>query len=199
MRIAIDIDSTLHHYWDQFAAAARRRFGIDLPYERQISWGVDRLRPEQLRACVQETHRDEQVLAAVPYDGAVETVRRWHEAGHFILITSHRAVECNAATSRWLDDIELPYDVLHCSYDKIAHCVGEGVDLLVDDSPVNLAGAVEAGIAVATIRHPWNADFCATEGAICAGDWHELSRALEPLLSSGVDAESPVGKPRKQS
>ena len=35
MRIAIDIDSTLHHYWDLLSAAARRRFGVDLPYEEQ--------------------------------------------------------------------------------------------------------------------------------------------------------------------
>ena len=33
MRIAIDIDSTLHHYWDLLSGAAERRFGVDLPYE----------------------------------------------------------------------------------------------------------------------------------------------------------------------
>ena len=38
MRIAIDIDSTLHHYWDELAAAARRRFGVDLPYDQQHTW-----------------------------------------------------------------------------------------------------------------------------------------------------------------
>ena len=160
MRIAIDIDSTLHHYWDQFAQAAKRRFGVDLPYERQVSWAIDRLRPEQVHACVRETHREEQVLAARPYAGAVQTVREWHEAGHFILITSHRSTECDAATTRWLEEIGLPYDLLHCSDDKVPHCVEQGVDLLVDDSPVNLAAALATGIAVATLRHPWNADFC---------------------------------------
>ena len=193
MRIAIDIDSTLHHYWDQFAAAAKRRFGIELPYEDQTTWAVDRLRPEQLRACVRETHRDDNVLAAVPYEGAVATVRRWHEAGHFILITSHRALECDGATSRWLEDIALPYDLLHCSYDKISHCLEHGIDLLIDDSPVNLARAVEVGMAVATIRHPWNADFCESEGAICAASWTDLESALEPLLASG-DARGPRGR-----
>jgi hypothetical protein len=41
LRIAIDIDSTLHHYWDQLSAVAKHRFGVDLPYEEQMSWGVD--------------------------------------------------------------------------------------------------------------------------------------------------------------
>ena len=56
MRIAIDIDSTLHHYWDRLSDAARRRFGIDLPYEEQLDWGITRLRPDQLHLCIQETH-----------------------------------------------------------------------------------------------------------------------------------------------
>ncbi len=84
MRIAIDIDSTLHHYWDQLSDASRRRFGIALPYEEQVTWTITLLRPEQVQAVVAETHTDARVLAAEPYPGAVETVRRWHEAGHFI-------------------------------------------------------------------------------------------------------------------
>ena len=40
MKIAIDIDSTLHNYWDQFAEVAQRRHGIELPYDRQHTWGV---------------------------------------------------------------------------------------------------------------------------------------------------------------
>jgi len=138
VRIAIDIDSTLHHYWDQLSAAARRRFGVDLPYEDQVTWDITRLRPEQVKACVRETHGEKMVLAAKPYPGAVEAVRAWHEAGHFIHITSHREAASQEATARWLDDIGLPYDELYCSYDKIARCVELGIDVLIDDSPVNL-------------------------------------------------------------
>ncbi len=47
MKIAIDIDSTLHPYWDQFAAAAKRRFGVDLPYEHQVTWTIAQLRPSR--------------------------------------------------------------------------------------------------------------------------------------------------------
>lgn len=190
MHIAIDIDSTLHHYWDQFAAVAKRRFGVDLPYENQLTWNVPPLRPEQVRACVTETHREESVLAAEPYPGAVEAVQRWHAAGHRILITSHRATECGSATVRWLNAIGLPHDLLHCSYDKVPHCLEVGVDLLIDDAPTNLEPALDAGIRVATIVHPWNADFCEAEDVICARDWTELEQALAPLLMSdgGRDA-----------
>ena len=181
MRIAIDIDSTLHHYWDQFEAAAKRRFGVELPYEDQL-WRIDRLRPEQVRACVAETHSDEQILAAEPYAGAVETVRAWKQAGHFIHITSHRDTAAHHATERWLEAIGLPYDELYCSWDKVARCREIGIELLIDDSPVNLEAAVDAGLRAATLAHPWNRDVCEEEDIVCAPDWPALARALEPIL-----------------
>lgn len=183
MKIAIDIDSTLHHYWDQFAAAAKRRFGVTLPYEHQVTWSVGELRPEQVHACIAETHAEPVVLAAVPYPGAVEVVTRWQRAGHFIHVTSHRSGEAHAATARWLERIGLPYDELYCSFDKVTRCIEIGVDVLVDDSPVNLSRAVDAGIRGATILHPWNRELVEEEDIVGADDWPELERKLAPFLA----------------
>ena len=181
MRIAVDIDSTLHHYWDQFAQVAKWRFGIDLPYRDQL-WTIDRLRPEQVRACVEETHQDALILAAKPYPGAVETITAWHEAGHWIHVTSHRHDGARAATERWLRAIGLPFDDLHCSGDKVARAKELGIDLLIDDSPENLRAAIDAGIRAATLLHPWNRDICEEEDIVCAEDWPQLARRLAPLL-----------------
>jgi uncharacterized protein len=183
VRIAVDIDSTLHHYWDQLAAIAKRRFGVDLPYDEQITWGITRLKPRQVQACVDDTHRDETILNAVPYPDAVETVRAWHEAGHFIHITSHRAGRARDATETWLQRIGLPYDELYCSDDKVARCCEIGIDLLVDDSPVNIERARASGIVAATITHPWNESQVAEDGVVGARDWHELAERLEPVLA----------------
>ena len=183
MRIAVDIDSTLHHYWDQLSAIAKRRFGVDLPYEDQVTWDITRLRPEQVQVCVQETHREPHVLAAEPYPGAVEAIRRWHEAGHFIHITSHRTTDAHAVTERWLERIGLPYDELYCSWDKVSRCREIAIDVLIDDSPVNLVKAGEAGITPATILHPWNRELCEEEDIVWAPDWPTLAERLEPLLA----------------
>jgi uncharacterized protein len=182
MRIAIDIDSTLHHYWDRLSDAALRRFGVDLPYDEQLDWGITRLRPDQLDLCIAETHESAAILAGDPYPGAVETVTRWREEGHFIHITSHRDLAAREPTATWLARIGVPYDDLHCSEDKVGRCVELGIALLIDDSPVNLARAIEHGIRVATIAHPWNRDLCEEEDVICADDWPGLARALDPLL-----------------
>jgi hypothetical protein len=184
MRIAIDIDSTLHHYWDLLSAAARRRFGVELPYEEQFDWGITRLKPEQLQCCIDETHDDDVILAGRPYPGAVETVGAWAAAGHFIHITSHRHARAHDATERWLTGIGLRFDDLYCSFDKITRCEQIGIDLLIDDSPHNLQKAIDRGIAVATIRHPWNEDLCETEDVVCARDWPELAVKLQPLVSA---------------
>ncbi len=183
MRIAIDIDSTLHHYWPLLSASAKRRFGVELPYDRQFTWAITRLRDEQLRVCVADTHTDEAIAAAEPYPHAVETVNRWHDAGHFVHITSHRAEGSQSATAAWLARIGLHHDELYCSYDKVARCREIGIDVLIDDSPTNITRAVEAGIVAATLRHPWNEDVCAEEDVVCAADWPELDRKLTPILS----------------
>jgi uncharacterized HAD superfamily protein len=181
-RIALDIDSTLHHYWDLLEEIALRRFGVELPYEEQTTWSITRLEPDQLQVLIEESHAHENVVAGEPYPGAVETVRAWHEHGHWIHITSHRSERARQATAKWLERIGMPYDDLHCSYDKVTRCVELQIDVLVDDSPVNLAGALENGIRGATIVHPWNAGLVGEDGIIGARDWPELRERLEPIL-----------------
>ena len=48
----------------------------------------------------------------------------------------------------------MPYDDLHCSFDKVTRCVELGIDVLVDDSPVNIVRAREAGIVPAHADPP---------------------------------------------
>jgi hypothetical protein len=184
MRIAIDIDSTLHHYWPLFARLARRRFGVTLPYEEQITYEIDCLRPEQVAALTAETHRPEHVLAATPYAGAVETVRAWHAAGHFIHVTSHRSTDAHDATERWLRQIGLPFDELCCSDDKVTRCAEIEIDVLIDDAPDNLVRAQACGIVPATILHPWNRELCEEEDVIAAEDWPQLRERLAPVLAA---------------
>jgi uncharacterized protein len=181
-RIAIDIDSTLHHYWDLFRSIVSERYGVDLAYEDQTDWGITKIPQEYVREAVSETHSDQNIAGAEPYPHAAETVRAWHEQGHWIHITSHRAESCAPATARWLEEVGIPFDDLHCSWDKVTRCVELGIDILVDDSPVNLARARDEGILGATILHPWNREFDGQDGVVVANDWKELRERLEPRL-----------------
>jgi hypothetical protein len=192
MRIAIDIDSTLHDYWHLLSASSRKRFGIELPYDEQLTWGITRLRPEQLALCIDETHTDANILAGEPYPGAVDAVSRWHAAGHHVLVASHRRPSCSTATAQWLRGIGLPFDALYCDFDKVGHCQLENIDVLIDDSPENLMAAASIGIVGATLAHPWNRELCEIEPVICAEDWPELERLLEPTLRGADSALDPA-------
>jgi hypothetical protein len=186
VRVAIDIDSTLHHYWDVLSAISIRRFGVELPYDEQLTWGITRLRPDQLELCIHESHSEQCILAGRPYPGAVETVRRWSAGGHFIHVTSHRDSACAPATEAWLERIGVPYDELHCSFDKVSRCAEIGIELLIDDSPANIAAAIDRKIAVAAILHPWNRDICEVEDVFAARDWQELALLLDPMLGASA-------------
>ncbi|MBU6336415.1 MAG: hypothetical protein KGR19_01190 [Acidobacteria bacterium] len=186
MRIGIDIDSTLHHYWDSFSGEVLERHGIHLPYEEQETWHIEGLSPEEVSEIVAATHSGAHVSDAVPYAGAVEAVNRWAQAGHFIHITSHRSTDSHEVTTAWLDSIGLQYDELYCSFDKISRCRELGIDLLVDDSPVNIERAIEEGMAAATILHPWNREVCARLPVASAEDWPGLETALEPYFSAAA-------------
>jgi uncharacterized protein len=160
------------------------RYSVAIPYAHQRGWGITALDRDQLIACVEETHTDENIEGAEPYEGAVEAVRRWHDAGHWIHVTSHRREQCAPATHRWLEATGIPYDDLHCSFDKISRCVELNIDLLVDDSPVNLSAAREKGMLGATLVHPWNEDLAEEEGIIGAPGWPELERRINQALAA---------------
>jgi uncharacterized HAD superfamily protein len=184
VRIGIDIDSTLHHYWDAFSAVVLERHGIHLPYENQETWHIEGLSPDEVAAVVAATHADPHVSDAVPYEGAVEAVNRWADAGHFIHITSHRSTDSHDVTTAWLDSIGLRYDELYCSYDKITRCREIGVELLIDDSPVNIERAIGEGITAATILHPWNREVCGRLPVVAAEDWPSLDEELSTYLAA---------------
>ncbi len=191
-RIALDIDSTLHHYWDLLERIAFERHGVEIPYADQRDWGITALEHDQLAACVAETHSDENIEGAEPYPGAVEAVARWHDAGHWVHVTSHRREGCAPATRRWLESTGIPYDDLHCSFDKITRCVELAIDVLVDDSPVNIKRAREHGMLAATIVHPWNEELVAGDdpGVVGAADWPELARLVDEALANRLAADA---------
>ena len=97
--------------------------------------------------------------------------------------SSHRRQASHTATAEWLERIGMPYDDLHCSFDKVSRCVELGIDVLVDDSPVNLAKAKRAGMVAATIIHPWNEHVVEAGDAIGAVSWEELRTKLAPVLA----------------
>ena len=207
MRIAIDIDSTLHHYWDELADAAKRRFGVDLPYEHQHTWKISRLRDEQLRVCIADTHSDAAIARAQPYPDAVEIVNAWHDAGHWIHVTSHRAERCHAATERWLAAIGLQLRrpaLLLRQGQPLRGARHRRADRRQPGQP--RCARSSNGMVAATLVHPWNRELCEEEAeVVSAGGLARPGRARSstpaaaaargPIAASGMIALDARGSP----
>ena len=198
MRIAIDIDSTLHHYWDQLADAAKRRFGVDAALRASRSRGTitPPASPSSSRRASPRPTPTSAILAAEPYPGAVETVRAWHEAGP--LHPHHhppRRRGATRATARWLDaDRPALRRALLLLRQGQPAAREIGIDVLIDD----IAGEPprarsSAGITAATLVHPWNRDLCEEEDVDLRRRLGRARRsALEPSLAAALTASSPA-------
>ena len=128
---------TLHHYWDVLSRAARRplrrrpalrgaaHLGHHAPAPRAGPRPASRTRTATRRSS-----------PPTPYPGAVETVRAWHEAGHFIHITSHRAAPRQERDrDAGCEQIGLPYDELYCSLRQDRPLPRDRIDLLSTTAP----------------------------------------------------------------
>ena len=60
-----------------------------------------------------------------------------------------------------------------------------GIDVLVDDSPVNMRAAREHGMLAATLIHSWNEELVAggDPGVVGAEHWPELAEAVDRALA----------------
>jgi hypothetical protein len=89
-----------------------------------------------------------------PYDDAEPFLASLKERGFYVIVASHRQKGTLGAAERWLRKNKLTYDRIHLSYDKTIlfdDCWG-----VVDDSPVILRKARNAGIVRVGLKNPWN-------------------------------------------
>ncbi len=181
MRLAIDIDSTLHPYWDQLAEIAKRRYGVDLPYDHAVHVGD---RPPRARAAARRSSTRPTAPSTCsppsPTPARSRRSRAGTSEGHYIHITSHRATDAHPHTAEWLEQIGLPHDDLYCSYDKITRCVELQIDVLIDDSPENLRAGRRKWVSPPRRSSIPGTGTC--PDVIRAPDWPTLAQRLEPHL-----------------
>lgn len=93
-----------------------------------------------------------------PHPGTAEAFELIKGAGHSIHIITDRAFGTNgaseAATRRWLDCHDLPFDSLTFSADKTI----VRVDVMIEDKPSNYHALIEAGVDAYLLTRDWNLD-----------------------------------------
>lgn len=184
-RIMVDIDSTLYPSDPIFIRAMSEMYGVNLELAslNHWDWWREHISAEQFVTLISDYfHSDTEILAAVPFRGAVEAVNDWRAAGHRVHIVSDRGPRARIATIAWLERIGIEYDALflRLGMDKIEYAHRHRIDLVIDDRPDTLERAVEAGFAAATLVYPYNRLVVETHPAILAAtSWRELRRRIE--------------------
>jgi hypothetical protein len=153
-KIIIDIDNTLWDLssvlWEQL-----KSFNPDMPppsrwnhwdfWEGQVSF-------QDLLRALKIVHDHQDIYP--PYPDSKPFLEALKARGYYILIASHREKGTYQPTVRWLDKHRLPYDEVHLMRDKSV--LFDQSRAIVDDSPVTLEKAAQAGILRAGLREPWN-------------------------------------------
>lgn len=152
--IVVDIDNTL---WDFAPVLWERLRRINPEVPRPSEWNewrfwdgyIDR---QSLYNAIDEIHIHQGSYS--PYPEARSFLTALRENGSYIIIASHRQQEAYEPTIKWLHMFDLPFEELHLSIDKsvlFADCCA-----IIDDSPITVDKAAQAGIVRAGLRHPWN-------------------------------------------
>jgi uncharacterized HAD superfamily protein len=209
----IDIDSTLYDADLAWCEIFRDRFDFDMTAEDVETWDksndcrIALVGPEMFETLVDEDlHSERAIGGREPYAGAQEALASWHGAGHRIVIVSRRSPRSKLATEIWLRSHRIPFDELRTDppkIDLVALAKSNAPAVLIDDRATTLIAASAAGIAVATIEHPYNR-FAIGPDVVSATDWPSLATAvnrrflgdegcLGELLESGL-TRTPAGR-----
>lgn len=169
MRIGVDIDGVLYE-WSKTCRYLLREVLPDSPYGRDgplgresTNWNYiqDNVSPEHWRWLWTEGVRLGMYRHGHLVHGAVQGVRTLADAGHHIVIISHRPPFAVNDTLAWLSHHGLPLHGIHLLANEAPKSdVMPRCDAYVDDKPDNvldLAKNTEARL-VALFDQPWNQD-----------------------------------------
>jgi uncharacterized HAD superfamily protein len=188
-RILVDIDATLYDSAPLWAELFARFHGIALKESDVVRWDWwrDFVSDAEFEDLIKAMHARSSVMSRRPFDGAPETIRRWHDQGIEIHIASDRATSSARVTGEWLRRHGIPYDHLICrrGIDKVEYAVEHGLGLIIDDRPDTIERAVAASIPAATLIYPYNRLVVERNPqVIAAKSWPKLATRIEKRFGS---------------
>ena len=153
-RIIVDIDNTLWHLAPELWAALKKvNPKMPPPAEWDSRGSIERFLPiKEFFRVLKVIHMRQETYP--PFPDAEYFLRALTERGFYLVIASHRSPDTYEPTVKWMKKYRLAHDEIHLSYDKSV--LFPGSIALVDDSPINLSKAAEAGILGTGLLFPWN-------------------------------------------
>lgn len=200
MKIYIDFDDVICETAVFFTKAAKELFGIDVPYRDVQFFNLQKtfdLTDEQYNELMRVGHIPENLLSYAETIGASETINKWVDEGHEVMVITGRPYEAYEPSRRWLDDHNLNRIPLicvdkygresfnqDCSYSMtLKELYDMNFDFIVEDSPAAFEHVMhfENG-KVAVFNRPWNKQVkMPNDNFIRCEGWHEIDRFFHAL------------------
>lgn len=189
-RILVDMDATL--YYAPFAEACRVLWGADCPPTREVEtwlWYEEYVNKKEWRTAVDLVHDRLGVYKPFPMAGSV---LRMAKKVFYIIVTSQRNEKYQRSVDSWLASNKIPAHATVIRPDSKLDLFKEG-DIVIDDAPHNIIGALERGAHAITLSYPYN-EHTRALGAKHVNGWDGLGIILEGVIKNVTEQRPHIEK-----
>lgn len=188
-RLIIDVDGTAYSLHSSLSEACERLFGRAVEPEEITDWyALRRIFGKDYFEAYRIALDPCRVMGRTPFPGFVYAMERLHAAGLTIHFLTHNedpeAIE--PALREWFDHMlpHVPYELEATTARKckVKRALELGdVALLIDDKPSTIDKALEAGVPIASKRHPYHKKYEDDPRVFLFDDWGKATSLIEAL------------------
>ena len=135
--IGVDLDSTLITM--TVAGKAAKKLGYDYKDVDVIDWYQSNF-PDDMKHMILSMFNDPVVMSedVAPIEGSQETIKRWSEAGHRIVLITARGTALEPSTIKLVNQLYPEIEdinFVNFNESKIDTMIAKGIDVWIDDAP----------------------------------------------------------------
>ncbi|MCX5750115.1 MAG: hypothetical protein NT099_00325 [Candidatus Saganbacteria bacterium] len=175
MRIGIDIDNVIADTYKDLNPYVTRYFGKETTSEQAIELMRDN-KWLQLHYWFKAWRYGLPTTLSL-IDGAVDTIRDWHNNHEIIMITSRLPI-FKRQTRKWLEKHGIPYHELHHAKEKTKHTKAEGCEVFIEDNLEECEILADFCKQIFLFDHPWNRKEIIRPNIIRVKSWQEIRNNL---------------------
>lgn len=195
LRLAIDFDGVLFDQVPHIIRGFQELHGVDISPVESWQWNLSEhpavrqagLTEDQIWEVFRHLEVQEEIHRTRPLDPyALDVLGGWREQGLTVHIVTSRPTRARGSVELFLDHNDVPHHDLHMG---IHHKTDW--DVLVDDLPINVDRAVDAGCRALLFDQPYNRDHPAEDNPLRVQGWSHVEAVIEEVVlgSNGhVDA-----------
>lgn len=180
MRVLVDVDGVLAAHFEPFASTIRSESGANVRATDLSTWDV-RIGETDVLSIITTRLDDPAYLWQIPpVKNAATGVERLRNAGHEVLVATHRPATVHSTTRRWLAANDIVVDGYLTDVPENKGRI-DG-DVLIDDYHGNVNDALATGMEGLLFRQPWNRQYATDFDAdqIVYG-WAEIPEVIADL------------------